>query len=305
MANNTGNSSYQWALPDLQDPGLFRVNQTLTSINSRLSTNAAALAALKTTAAPPVATATSSGGSATSIVTTHASRNNFAAGNYGIGSFLTETDRMVVYQVRFIANVKQWVYLCGEFACVQTSIPADLGINDSGFIADVTDYNHRLRWSGTAWGWAPGDNGSLYFSDFAAAPAAAGWHACDGSAGVKYLKSDGTTGTVTLPNTVANASYRKSGATYAAAITAAVAPTVTPTGTVAAPAFSGNAELLATVNVTVSGAQAVIATVGGSAVSVTPSGTNSAPAFTGGADTTSLAGGDPIANYQAITYFRQ
>lgn len=198
----------------------------------------------------------------------------------------------------------RWVYLSGECTTVQASIPADLGENDAGFLESVSDYAHILEWNGSAFTWGPGESGSGYFAAFVAAPTGNGWAACSGGS-VSYLQAAGTLASATLPATASTAAYLKAGGSYSATITAKVAPTVTPTGTVSQPTFTGNAEALTTVDVTVSGAQAVIATVGGSNTSVTPSGIVSQPTFTGASDTASLAGGDPVANFEALLYFRQ
>jgi LAGLIDADG DNA endonuclease family len=122
-------------------------------------------------------------------------------------------------------------------------------------------------------------------------------HNCDGSAGVKYLKADGTTGTVTVPNTVRSSAYRKNGAAYSSTIAPAQAPTVTPTGTISASGSFAGAP---------SGSVTVQSGTGASAAPpFTPTGSVSvSAAFSGVSDTTVLPG-DPIPNYQAITYFRQ
>lgn len=84
-----------------------------------------------------------------------------------------------------------------------------LTANDAGKIVWVTDYNHLLRWSGSAWAFAPGDIGSNYYVDgFAAAPNSVGWHLADGTVNVPYLKSDGTLGNQTLSST-ANRWFRR------------------------------------------------------------------------------------------------
>lgn len=118
------------------------------------------------------------------------------------GDLYYETDRNVFYRSLLVANVPTWVYFSGEMSTNQAGIPNDLGSNDAGFIVNVTDYQHRLRWSGTAWGWAPGDGGSAYMGLFEVDPTS-GWHLYDGSAGVHYLKADGTTGSVNLPDLTA------------------------------------------------------------------------------------------------------
>ena len=197
----------------------------------------------------------------------------------------------------------RWVYLSGECSTVQASIPADLGENDVGLLENVSDYAHILEWTGLAFTWGPGESGSGYFQDFAVVPTASGWQICDGSAGIAYLKKDGTTGTITVPNTVSTPAYRKLGATYASAITAATVPTLamtsyTPAGTVSTPTlamnsytpagsisgatFTGAAVALTSGTFTpVALATTAITSVGGSTTSFTPSGSISGETFSG------------------------
>lgn len=148
-------------------------------------------------------------------------------------------------------------------------LTASLGNADMGLLVDVTDFGHILRWTGSAWTWGPGEGGSGFFVGFAVAPTGSGWHVCDGSV-VSYLKADGTTGTVTLPNTAGSAAYQRNAAAYAAAITAAVAPT---TGA----------------------ASASVAVQSGAGTTVATAGHNHAVSLPG----------DPVANFSAMLYFRQ
>lgn len=305
-------------------------------------------------------------GGVPNLTGTRADRVAISAANYPPGTLFYETDSTLFY----IVEGSNWVYSSGTYQQTQAELAAliaALGTNDSEMLIEVTDYGHVLRWTGTALDWGPNDLGSAYFQDFGAAPTKTGWHACDGTT-VNYLKADGTLGSLLLPNSIATASYRKLGSIYSAAITAAVNPTLamnpftpagtnsipaltmdsytpagtlsinnfTPTGTVAAPTWTGaSVALTQQANVAITGATTVIAAVGGSQVSFTPTGTNSAPAFSGisGPITGTFAGtpavltgtisaptftgtpatltgtvslaGDPVAHHQAMEYFRQ
>jgi hypothetical protein len=161
------------------------------------------------------------------IEDTHSNRSLYPATSYSIGTLYWETDRTVWYLVALVGGVNVWIYASGEFRDVQASLPSDLGVNDAGFLFQVSDYNHRLRWSGTIWGWAGGEIGSCYMQLFEVDPSpAAGWHLYDGST-VNYLRSVGTLGSVTLPDltsTAAKAAYPKAGSADAGP-TAAIAPT--------------------------------------------------------------------------------
>jgi hypothetical protein len=162
-------------------------------------------------------------------------------------------------------------------------------------LAYVSDFNHTLQWNGTGWEWGPGDSGSGMLVSFAVAPTGAGWHACNGSPGVPYLKSDGTIGTVTLPNTASTAAYIKETSAYSATITAAVGPTIsTPTFTGSSDTTSGPS---GTITFPVGTGSSITVANSTHTHTVTPTGTISTP--------TSSLSGDPIANFSAMLYFRQ
>lgn len=158
------------------------------------------------------------------------------------GSIFVETDRgNVRYQVRAGA----WVYLSGFYARTQSqlsALAATLGTADAGLLVEVTDYRHVLKWSGSAWGWGPGDTGSGMIQPFSIDPnPTTGWQLCDGTANVPYLKSDGTTATFSTPNLAASPAYLKFAGSVSGP-TAASAPTLTnPTVASAATGVSVNA----------------------------------------------------------------
>ena len=156
------------------------------------------------------------------------------------------------------------------------ALAATLGASNAGLLVWVTDYNHVLEWTGSAYQWGPGENGSAFFQGFAVAPTGNGWHACDGSF-VNYLKSDGTLGGSTLPDTAGSAAYMKFGSAYNSTIQVADAPVFT--GSPAASGVTWNAGSTPQVLEAVQ-------------FPYTPSGAVSLP-------------GDPIPNFTAILYFRQ
>lgn len=153
------------------------------------------------------------------------------------------------------------------------TLAATLGASNAGLLVWVTDYNHVLEWTGAAYQWGPGENGSAFFQGFAAAPTGNGWHACDGSF-VNYLRSDGTLGGAVLPNTAGSAAYMKFGSAYNSTIQVADAPL-----------FAGDAATTTLVSqYTIT--ELVVAGP------YTPSGNISLP-------------GDPIPNFTSILYFRK
>lgn len=178
----------------------------------------------------------------------------------------------------------------------------------AGTLVEVTDYAHVLRWTGSAYEWGPGESGSGYFAPFAVSPTGSGWHLCDGTAGVTYLKSDGTTGTVTLPNTAATPAYLKLGPAYSATITAATVPTIST------PTFAGTPVTPAGTVSAIAAGSGVINVLASSVTSVTTAAhTHPAPTFTGSPLTpagtvstpTATLPGDPIAHFPAPIWFRQ
>ena len=69
---------------------------------------------------------------------THANRlANSSPANFPSGSVFYETDRKVTYII--VGGV--WVYLTGKMATSQSGLPTDLGANDTGFLAGVSDYH--------------------------------------------------------------------------------------------------------------------------------------------------------------------
>jgi hypothetical protein len=244
-----------------------------------------------------------------SIENTHALRvASHAAGKFNDGSFYYETDRAALYLD--VAGV--WTYVAGVMQCTQATLPTDLGASDKGFLAHVTDYGHLLQWSGTAWGWAPGDAGSGLIHGFLSAPTGSGWHLCDGST-VKMLNADGTLSQVTLPN-LANAAYLKLATATAVGPNAASGQTAavsagTPSGTNSAPAFTGAADTTSTesADATVQSGSGATVAAAGHTHTVTPSGTVAAPTFTGDALAAHAHGPGTLDlnNTQLLAYFRQ
>lgn len=132
----------------------------------------------------------------------HAARTNISAGDYPSGTTYHETDR----NLRYVVENGVWLYFAGTYQVLQADIDGistSLSSNDTGLELYVSDYAHKLVWSGNSWTWAPGENGSGYIVAFVSAPSPAdGWAACDGS-NVLQMLSDGTLNSsfVALPNT--------------------------------------------------------------------------------------------------------
>lgn len=130
--------------------------------------------------------------------------------------------------VAWISDGAAWHWQSGENVAAQSglsALAALLGTNDVGYIVNVSDFSHRLQWSGSAWAFAEGDDGSFYFVDTpGAVPTGGVWQLCDGST-VTYLKADGTTGSYTTKNLTGH--YRKSVTSGGDATASAIAPGIT------------------------------------------------------------------------------
>ena len=121
---------------------------------------------------------------------------------------------------------------------------ATLGTANAGQMVYVSDYDHTLMWTGTGWTYASGERAGFIEAFLVDPSPATGWALCDGST-VTYLKSDGTMGSITLPNLTGSPAYLKFGTPASATINAAVAPNLamnsyTPAGTVSQPTLAMN-----------------------------------------------------------------
>lgn len=271
---------------------------------------------------------------------THANRTSAAAGSYPEGTVFYETDRKVYY----IAIGSAWVYYAGTMSTTQGNLPSDLGANDAGFLAAVTDYEHTLEWTGSTWNWAPGESGSDFVQMFLSGPSGGGWHVCNGAT-VNRLNADGSTASVTLPDYSA-AAYLKVGTSAAIGPTNASGATDpksagTPSGDVSQPTFTGDVDTTTAVSAgtpsgTISGstgndsASQIVASGVGATVpaephthsvgtlafagnplaththDLTPTGTVSKPVFAGDplAPHTHGAGNVELRHSQLIAYYR-
>ena len=214
----------------------FRLNQRFDLDETRLT--------ILETAAPAAV------GAGASIAGTRANRlNNFAPNAY-LGVLYCETDTGLIYQSQYVLATPKWLYVSGVYRIAQSAIATfkatlDKVPNsvDDGLLVYVTDYDHALRWgtAGVAFAWGPNES-NCYFQGFMVAPTGVGWKLADGKGDdgsaigvahpVKYLKGDGTTGSITsatvapcLPDLVTNPSILNFGSP-ATGVNAAVAPTV-------------------------------------------------------------------------------
>ncbi len=179
----------------------------------------------------------------------------------------------------------RWVYQSGQYCAALGSVPTDLGENDTTLISSEVAYGflffenatyfHQVQWNVSAWQRGPEDlDRADTFVMFGAAPSEPGWNVCDGSTQNFFnYANPSSPGSRVLPN-LASGAYAKAAGSYSATVTAAALPT-----------FAGVA----------SGSTNVLNTGGVTAVVPGP--------FTP-AGTISLAGGDPVANWSPLMYYR-
>ena len=97
--------------------------------------------------------------------------------------------------VAWASDGVSWLYAYGIHSRTQaqlTTLAGTLGTADAGYLVWVTDFEHVLRWSGSAWTFGLGDFRGGYMQFFAVAPTGNGWVLVDGTA-TSYLNADGTT----------------------------------------------------------------------------------------------------------------
>ena len=108
-----------------------------------------------------------------------------------------QTDGTLYYAanqtVTYIAISGAWVYFSGTMrGTINPDQKPTLVAADAGFLFYSTDFAHTYRWTGTAWEYAPGDDGSGYVAFYTVAPPAGIWQACDGTASVYRSLANGT-----------------------------------------------------------------------------------------------------------------
>ena len=131
-----------------------------------------------------------SGGTLT--VGTYAARP--AASTKAAGDVYWATDRGVAW-----INISSvWNYLFGTHRALLASKPT-LTADDAGYLFYATDYFHLHRWTGSAWTFAPGDDGSAYIGWYIEAPNQGYWQLCNGSTAA-VDQPTATTSNVVTPN---------------------------------------------------------------------------------------------------------
>lgn len=129
----------------------------------------------------------------------------YPAASYPVGTLGYETDTDLLYIVKSVVGVNTWRYLAGTWRDTLANIPAGGSaptVDDVGLLFYATDYHHTWRWSGSAWSFAPGDDGSGYIAMFTQAPncpGSAAWQLCDGST-VARTNATASTSNVTVPD---------------------------------------------------------------------------------------------------------
>jgi len=212
-------------------------------------------------------------GGATVIEDTHANRLTiYPAASYPVGTLFYETNRTVLYVVANSSGTNVWQYVAGMDVQTFAGRPADLGLNDRGYLLFITVQCHVMWWSGASWFFLDGGGG--YFQDFVATPPGSlGWQLCDGTA-TDYLVISGADLAVTAfttPNLTGAPSgvYRKSIAAYTAAINAATAGAMSGVTAVASTGITVGAHAVTQITDIAGANEFAITTAGDAAHAVT------------------------------------
>lgn len=219
-----------------------------------------------------------------------------------------------------------WNFLNGEFYRAQANLanlantfaPANAANgNDVGARVNVTDFHHQLQWTATTannvttlgWNWSPEDDlrageGPI-FREVDPSPTT-GWQLYAGNNNVTYLKSDGTTGNVNLPNLVSanNVAFIEAG-NVNSNINLAVVPIFTgnaAAGAVSQPTFTGDMQNFSTANFTANATGAAVLT---GPASITPTGNVSQPTFTGNSVTGTISSNGQPPSITRRPWFRR
>jgi hypothetical protein len=95
------------------------------------------------------AAASTANGSVYGLFFTHKTRPD--ANAQAVGTYGTDIDRGVVYQVQTVKAAQTWVYASGVMSDTIANQPSDLGTDDIGFLFFATDTYQQFRWDGSAW----------------------------------------------------------------------------------------------------------------------------------------------------------
>lgn len=122
--------------------------------------------------------------------------------------------------VTWMSDGTAWRYAFGVYQRTQAQLAALSSIlltTDEGFRTYITDYTHLLRWTSTAWDFAPGDPGSGFVAmgkPNGNAPNGGTWGLCDGTA-YNVLNGDGSLTSTTTQNLTGEVFLKGSTATAA------------------------------------------------------------------------------------------
>jgi len=298
-------SDNQDTLPTIRESDLkgdcFRLNSVLNLLYQQIQGTF--------TLSSAAVVSSSGGGSAQSLVGTHADRLGLPAVNYGVGAFFRETDRTVTYQVQYIGIAKAWVYYEGVCNCLQSALAGlGLGATDIGFRAWVTDFAHLMVWGGAAWSFGDGDQPLKVVGYAVGGPNSlpapgTGWKILDGTGDdgvalgvahpIKYLKSNGATGSITSYAQLNIGVVIRAGSAFTASTLAAVAP-----GLTGAPAGA-----ITTISAT--STTAIRVSAAGSSLVADQTHTHPAPVFTGSAGTLAVTATGWPPTHDLVFYVRK
>ncbi len=159
--------------------------------------------------------------------------------------------------IGWVSDGANWNYAYGVRKRTQSQLSAFAALlvtADAGLRVRVTDFEHLLEWTGSAWTNVDELGGKI--EGWTAAPLTNGYQVCDGTA-TTFLKADGTTGSFTTPNLTGH--YAKFAAAYTGtAASGGTTADTTPTNNTAATGISVAIDDHTTSTETIAGATAVL-----------------------------------------------
>ena len=171
-----------------------------------------------------------------------------------VGFLFDDLTRLVIYRGvnRGGSGTFYFAWAAGtEYLTLSAVTARTFYAEDNGYLVSVTDYQHLIQWSGSAWTWGPGEGTVGQVASFTSTPVAGVWGFCDGSAYnvLHIIAGVPTAVSITTPDMRGDTFVR--GGNYTGVADAGTSPTFTSssltfngtpatlTGTVTAPTFTG------------------------------------------------------------------
>ncbi len=132
------------------------------------------------------------------------------------GKLYYAADRSSLY----IGTPNGWLFVAGGMRGVISQLPIGLGLQDTGFTFESTEYEHTLKWNGAAYKFVSGDKSRYFAMSLDGPPSGGVWGLCDGTT-YNVLLTDGTVESIVTPN-LADGTFLRATTAYTGTPAAAV-----------------------------------------------------------------------------------